>query len=409
MTDLLTAATTRRPSDRRPAAEPQRRPLALGAAFAGAVASGSVLVGCMALALVGWFASDAGGYGQTTDALRVAADAWLLGLGAHLELTHASITLVPLGLTLLSTYVAFRLGRWAALTSEVDDAGTAALGTVVLAGIYGVVAVLTAVLASVPTAEPNLGRAFTGGLLVGLLGGGAGIAAGAGDRVPGWSRLPAGPRIVLRGGLASVLLVVAAAALLLTVSLLADLTSAANVLARLHVDAAGGGLATVLVATVTPNAVLLAGSYLLGPGFAVGTGTLVSPTSVVLGPVPAFPLLAALPHEGVQPWWTSALIAVPALAALAGVVLAMRRDPVEDWPSGALRGLLAGLLGGVVLTVVVLLAGGSVGPGRMADVGASPAATAGFALLALGLGGLLGGLLSVVLARRAGRDAEVTG
>ena len=403
MTDLLAASRTRTTDG--DSAGP-RRPLALGAAFAGAVAAGSVLVGCMAMALVGWFASDAGGHGDTRDALRVGADAWLLGLGARLDLTHASISLAPLGLTLLCGYVAFRLGRWAALTSAADDGPTVLLGSVVLAGIYGVVAVLTAVLASTAVAEPHLGRAFTGGFAVALAGGGTGLLNGSGQGRAWWARVPAGLRSVLRGALAAVLLVEVAAALLLTVALLLDLNAAANVLARLHAEGSGGALYTVVVAAVTPNAVLLTASYLLGPGFAVGAGTVVSPTAVVLGPVPAFPLLAALPHEGPPSSWTSLLLTVPVLLAAAATVLAQRRHPATDYPTGAVRGLLSGLVGGLLLTALVLLAGGSVGPGRMADVGAAPLATLAAALVSMVPGGLLGGLLATAWQSRRGPGDE---
>src|SRR5205085_2434701 len=97
--------------------------------------------------------------------------------------------------------------------------------------------------------------------------------------------------------------VFAAAAVLLSVALVLRLDTAANVLSRLHADTTGGLLYVVLVATVAPNAVLLGGSYLLGPGFAVGTGTVVSTSVVTLGPVPAFPLLAALPTDTTPSAW----------------------------------------------------------------------------------------------------------
>ena len=400
MTDLLTATRRLRTGDGDRPAAPQQRPLAVGAAFAGAVASLSVLFGCLALALAGWFASDAA-HGRTPDALRVGADAWLLGLGAHLDLTGAQLTFVPLGVTLVCVYVAHRLGRWAALTSAVEDRLTVGLGTVVLAGIYGVVALLTAVLASVPGAEPHLLRAFAGGAVVGLVGGGSGIAAGAGHDTGWWSRLPGGLRCVTRSALGGVLLLLAVSSVLLALSLLRDLTAAANVLARLHVDGPGGALATVLVAALTPNAVLLTGSYLLGPGFAVGAGTVVSPTSVLLGPVPAFPLLAALPPEGTPAWWTAGLLAVPALCSALGAGLALRRDPVEDYASAALRGLLGGLVAAVLLSVLVSVAGGAVGPGRMAVVGASTLATLAAAVASMVVGGVVGGLVTVALSRRA--------
>ena len=165
-------------------------------------------------------------------------------------------------------------------------------------------------------------------------------------------------------------------------------------------DVSGGLLYTLLVAAVAPNAVLLTGSYLLGPGFAVGTGTLVSPASVVLGPVPAFPLLAALPSPGTPPDWFAGLVALPVLAAALGVVVMQRRHPVFSYEAGAARGLGSGLAGGLLVTAAVALAGGSVGPGRMSDVGAPLLDTLIAATVAMGVGGLFGGVVVTWWARR---------
>ena len=402
MTELLDPRTRPAPSGTG-TSRPVLRPLALGAAVAGVVASGAVLLGCMALGLVGWFGSDAGSHGDTRDAIRVGADGWLMAHGAHLHLATggvtADITMVPLGLTVLCVYVAHRLGAWAARTSTVEDTGTVALGTVVMAGLYGVVALLTAVLSATAGVEAGLLRAFGGGFAVGLLGGGSGILAGS--RVVEWrSRVPETVRAVLKGALAAALLLVAAASVLLALALLLDLGAAANVLSRLHTDATGGALYTVLVALVAPNAVLLTGSYLLGPGFAVGTGTLVSPSAVTLGPVPAFPLLAALPAQGTPPAWTDALVATPVLAGILAAVLVVRRFPALELGTGAVRGLGSGVLGGVLVTVLVTLAGGAVGPGRMADVGADLGPTFLAATVAMGVGGLVGGVAATWWSRR---------
>ncbi len=404
MTDLLTAVSTRI-TPQRGAAPAAARPLWLSAGLAGLTGAGTVLLGCMALGLVGWFASDAGTHGDTRDALRVGADAWLLGHGAHLELVGATISAVPLGLTLFCAYVTFRLGRWATATSAPEDLAGTGLAAVVLAGLYGVVAVVTAVLASLPAAGLGAGRAFVGGFLVALLGGGAGLLvdAPAGARLR--SRLPESLRAVVRGALASVLLVFAAGALLVVAALLLDLGEAANVLSRLHPDAAGAGLYTVVVAGVAPNAALLGSAYLLGPGFAVGTGTLVSPAMVVLGPVPAFPLLAALPRTGAGPAWATALVGVPALLAAQAAALVVRRHPDPGYETGALRGLASGVIGGVLVALAVHVAGGSVGPGRMADVGAPFLDVLAAATVALGVGGLVGGLTATWWQRRSGNAA----
>jgi hypothetical protein len=404
MTELLDPPGTR-PSPRvdRDGAD-RTRSLAVGAAVAGAAAALLVLLGCMAIALAGWFASEAGALGTTRTALRVGTDGWLLAQGVHLHLatgsTAATITVVPLGLTLVCGYAAHRLGRWASATSVVEDARSLLLGAVVLAGVYGLVALVAAVVASTASAELGLVGSFAGGFLVALVGGGSGLLRGARDVVDWRASVPPVVRSVATGAVSAVLLLVAAASLLLAVALLLDLGTAANVLSRLHADVSGGLLSTGLVAALAPNAVLLTGSYLVGPGFALGTGTLVSPAAVTLGPVPAFPLLAALPTPGTQPAWLSALVAAPVLAAGLGVIVMLRRQPAMTYDSGVLRGLAAGVCGGLLLTALVLLAGGAVGPGRMSDIGAPLLDTLVAATVAMGLGGLVVGVAGTWWARR---------
>jgi hypothetical protein len=404
MTDLLDPPGTR--TARGPSAGGgAQRSVAVGAAVAGVTAALLVLAACMALGLVAWFASDAGAHGTTRDALRVGTDGWLLAQGAHLHLStgavSATITALPLGLTLLSAYAAHRLGRWAAATSAVEDARALLLGSLVLAGTYALVALVSALLASTATAEPGLLSAPAGAFLVALVGGGTGMLRGRPDVVDWRDRVPEPVRATALGALASTLLVLAAASVLLTVALLVDFGSAANVLSRLHADVPGGLLSTVLVAAVAPNAVLLSGSYLLGPGFAVGTGTVVSPAGVTLGSVPAFPLLAALPSPGTQPDWLVALVAAPLVAAMAGTTLMLRRHPALTLGSGAVRGLGSGVAGGLLLTAAIALAGGAVGPGRMADIGAGPLDTLVSATVAMGLGGLVAGVAATWWARRS--------
>lgn len=387
MTSLLSP-----PGPARPAASgPVGRPLWLSAGFAGVVAAGSVLLSCLALGLVGWFASEAGAHGDTRDALRVGADAWLLAHGSGLVLPAATVGMVPLGLTVLCGYVAYRLGRWARETSAAEDDLGVALAAVVLAGCYAVVAFGTAAVAALPSAQPGLVRSLAGAFVLALLGGGAGLARGGPLTVTG--RLPESVVAVFRGGLGMAMAVTAAGALLVTTALALDIGAGANVLSRLHADGPGSALYTLVVAAFAPNAALLGGAYLLGPGFAVGAGTVVSPSAVALGPLPAFPLLAALPAPGPGPVWAPALIGVPVLVALLVGALTARRHPAPGYQGGAVRGLGAGVLGGLLVAVLVHRSGGAAGPGRMAEVGAPFPETLGAAVVALGVGGLLGGAL----------------
>jgi hypothetical protein len=388
MSDLLTSA---RPGSARADGE-EGRSLVPAAALAGAVAAVSVLLGLMALSLVGWLTTDSGRHGDTPDALRVGADAWLLGHGAGLRVDGAEVTVVPLGVTLFCGYVVLRLATWAAGAAVVRGPGTLVLGGVVLALSYATSAGVTAILASAPEAGLSAIRAFLGGFLVGGAFAAPGLLTGSG-RWPEWrERVPRWLRAVLVGALTTVMLMLAVGAAVLLVALLRDFGSAATVLSRLHTEPAGGLLYTLVASTFVPNAVLLSCAYLVGPGFAVGTGTVVSPSAVVLGPVPAFPLLAALPGEGDTPWWTTVLVATPVLVSLLAAWLVAGRYPVEQYEMAALRGLVSGALAGVLLGGLVALAGGAVGPGRMAEVGAAVPPVALNGAVAMGVGGIVGGL-----------------
>lgn len=373
---------------------------------AGVAAAGSTLLLAVGVALTGWFAADAGRYGDTRDAVRVGADAWLLAHGAGLGLDTVTVTIAPLALTLLSGFAVFRAAARAAsvagLTGRPSDLRPALTCAGVLATGYGLVAMVTAVLAAHPAAEPDLLRALLGGFLLGLVAGGAGVAAGSRQGRVLLGGLPDGARAVLLAGAASVLAVLTAAAALVAGALVADFGTAATVLSRLHLDGAAGLMFTLVGVGFVPNAVLLAVGYLLGPGFVVGTGTVVSPSLVALGPVPAFPLLAALPGDGATPDWAGALVGVPVLLTVAATALAFRVLPTDRVEHGALRGLAGGLLAALALTCLVALAGGAAGPGRMSEVGAPVGTTLLAAVVSCGGGGLLGGGLGACWRRPPG-------
>jgi hypothetical protein len=158
---------------------------------------------------------------------------------------------------------------------------------------------------------------------------------------------------------------------------------------------------TLVTMAVAPNAVLFGSAYLLGPGFAVGTGTVVSPAAVSLGPVPAFPLLAALPDSGATPEWTMGFLAVPVVVAVVGAVLAQQAYRVPAYDSAALRGFGCGFGAALLSTVAIALAGGPMGTGRMADIGAPLGEVLVSAVAAMSLAGLVAGVTTAWWQRRA--------
>ncbi len=406
MADLLSpvSSRTRRPP-RRPAPgnagdADTRRPLVLGAALAGIASPAVALLLLWAIGLVGWFAADGGSHGTTRSVLRLATDTWLLAHGADLAVKGAVVTATPLGLTLLCGWLTYRAGRWAGATSAPEELRGVGMATVVVAGVYGVVALLAAVLASAPSASPSIAGSFLGGSLLAAVAGGAGLLRGSGRAGELRRRVPVALLAVLHGAATVVLAMAALGALLVAVALVFRGPAAIGVLEALDADLAGGLMMLLLLAGIAPNLSLLADGYLLGPGFAVGTGTVVSPQDVVTGPVPSVPVLAALPENGWTPGWVMAVLAVPVLVGAVAGFLTARTHPTHRWADGAWRALGAGALGSLLLAVAASAAGGAIGPGRMADIGVAFLGTFLAALLAIAPAAALGGLLGTWWVRR---------
>jgi len=391
-----------------------RRPLLLVAALGGVAAAGVLLTICLALGVTGWFLADAGSHGQPRDALRIGAMAWLLAHGSGVVVGGVSVTAVPLLLTMAAAWLVWRVGHSvgdsvsghgpdADQISDGERDWTVPTATVALAAGYLSVTGLTLVLAGTPQTDPSAPRALAWALLLTLLVGGPAIAVGSG-RAAIWAALvpphlraaAATCAAILRGFLLAALVALLAALVL-------DLGTAANVVSGLGLS---GGETSVYAGVSTlllPNATIFAGSYLLGPGFAVGAQTLVSPTVVVTGPLPAFPLLAALPDSGPTPGWAVWLVALPALVAAVAAGRAQRRRPTLRWDRGALRGCAGGVAAGIVLGLLASIAGGAVGPGRMQVVGPAATDVLVHAVTAFGIGGLVGGLVMTWWQRRARR------
>ena len=404
----MTAILTPPRAPERPAVH---RPLTLLATLAGAAAAGSVLAVCLAAGVIGWFITDGGVHGEPRDGLRTGALVWLMSHGSGVSVQGTPVTAVPLGLTLLVGWVVWRFGLrlGEAVAGHGPDADalsdgerdwTVPLATMLYAASYAVVAIVTLVLAGSPQTRPSEGRVLLWSLVLTVLLGGVAIASGSGRLAVWLSLVP--PSVRATGQAAGSVLVwfLLTATLVFVVALALDFGTAMNVLSRLHTDTGDAVLFSALVLLLVPNAVVFSAAYLLGPGFAVGTGTLVSPTVVAVGAVPMFPLLAALPDNGPTPAWTPALMALPVLAAVVGVARSQRRTPTTAWDQGALRGVVAGVLAAFAVAVLAAVAGGAVGPGRMADVGPSAGQVLVHAIPALGGGGLLGGLLATWRQRR---------
>jgi hypothetical protein len=410
MTSLLPASRRTALGDARTDAA-HRRPLVLLAALAGVAAAGATLLVCLAGGVIGWFLTDAGAHGAPRDGLRVGATGWLMAHGSGVWVQGVHVTAVPLGLTLLAAVVVWRLGL--RLGDSVSGHGpdadaiadgvrdwTVASATVVLTLGYAGVVVVTHRLAATPASAPSLLRALVWTALLCTLVGGTAVAIGSGRAAIWASFLPISVRAAAAAAWRTLVWYAAASAAVLLVALVVDWDGAVNVMSQLHTSVGAATLLVGLCLLLVPNATLFTGSYLLGPGFAVGAHTVVTPTAVTLGPLPMFPLLAALPDAGPTPGWAAALLALPPVVTAVAVHRALRRYPTTRWDEAALRGAGAGLICAVAFALLAAFSGGAVGPGRMADVGPFVFQVLLHGIATFGLGGLVGSMTATWRHRR---------
>jgi hypothetical protein len=401
MTASSTPSARPRPSLRRPQpAQPEPRRLVLAGALTAAVA-GVVGLAVVTVAVVLVEALDDRSHAGLLDTVRTGAQLWLVAHGTHLELPDGRLGLLPLGLAALPLVLTWRAGRRVATTAAAAGRGSGGRAAVRVAGAVAVpyAAVVTAVaVACADDVRPVPWTALVAGLGVAAVGAGAAALRVCAQGL--LQRVPARVAAVGAAAVAAVVVLVGAGSLLVAVALGAQLGEGAE-LARASGAGIAGGVALLLLGlALAPNAALWGVSWLAGPGFTVGLETSVGPFGVDAGPVPAVPLLAALPAGAPPTVVALVVLLVPVLAGVcaAGVLhrrLRLATDAFSGWQAAVHAGS-CGAAAGVMVAALAALSGGAVGDERLSVVG--PAATQVGAAVAVEVA--LGALAAVLVLRR---------
>ncbi|MGY1708113.1 DUF6350 family protein [Geodermatophilus sp. SYSU D00758] len=354
---------------------PDRAPAVAAVAAAAVTALG--LAG-LALAVVVVQTLDPSGGLPFGGSLRLAGQLWLLAQGGELTLPWGPLALAPLLVTLLLACGLASAGRVVVRACDLTGTRAAATAVGVLAAVHALLTVGVALAVDTASARVGLVPAVLGAAVLALAAAGWGVGreSGALDLVVG--RLPDAVRPLLRGVLAGWLTAVALGLAVVAVALASDTGGYAAVSRSLGGAGAGALGLLALGVLLLPNAAAGALGVAAGPGLAVGSGTLVSVHGVTLGTVPALPLLAALPDTQAVPLLAFASQVVPALAGVVtGTTLGRHLgDSSAGSVVAGLWGVLAGVLLGVACGLFAWVAGGSLGDGALAQVGAPPVATA---------------------------------
>ena len=374
--------------DRLPRPSGAPRPLVVTGAIAAAAAAGTGLVALTLLVLAGWIAAPHAGIGLT-GVLRAAAALWLVGHHVGFTLHGAGrIGLLPLGLVLLPGALLWRAGRWVVSSGGVARLRHVGYAALALAVPYALVSGALALASASRLATPSAPQAVLAGFLLALVAGGLG---GARALAP-WRQiaglLAVRLRLVILGGTGALAVLAVAGGVLAGASLAAHLGQFRSVDAVLAPGLVGDILLLLAQLAYVPNAIIWAISFMLGPGFAFGTGTVVAPTGSALGSLPAFPMLAALPagvHSALPAWLSVAVLALPYLAGAFGGLLMTRAAPALSLEAAPLLGFASGALAGCVTGALAAFAGGPLGDGRLAAVGPSGWQVAAVASLEVGV------------------------
>lgn len=349
---------------------------------------------------------------------RAAADIWLAGHGVDLTITLDPVlaanvglpgaekpflvSIAPLFFSVLTILLGVRLGR------KSLESGARFVGPVAAISTFGGLTVFIALSVINVNAMPTMWMAlsfptaiFGVGLFIGArgeIGHSGGRAERLQQRVTEWAfGLPLQVRAVLasslRGGIAAAAMVAGISAVVLSVLLIANFSTILGLYEGLQGGGGGSLILTAAQLMFMPNFVMWVASWFVGTGFALGTGSSVSPVGTELGLVPALPILGAMPTADLAFGFVGLIVPIAAgfFAAFfirPSLVRVLGATPALRWMIFTVLGIA--LVGGALIGFLAWASGGAAGPGRLVDVGPNALRTGGVAAVEFLIAAMLG-------------------
>ena len=365
----------------------------------------------------------------------MSAHLWLLIHGVPLDLAAAfgasagTMTLVPLGLSVLPLLLCYRSGRRLARASYEGEFLIPVLsGSVTYAlissAMYGWASPHPQPLQALNAALVPLGI-----VVAGLMWGGYREARSLSrmvgvDTAEQISQMSQYSRwagsyawAVVRAAVVAFVALVGLGAVLLGIGILAGWSQIVATYQELHAGAVGDTAVTLLQLGFLPNLVIYAIAWSTGAGFSFGAGTSVGLTSSDVGTLPMLPILGAVP-ESMGTFGLVGLLVPLGAGAIAGWwFLREGEDHLDEWValkvpfrplSALISAVVLGVMTGIMTSFGALWLGwisyGSLGIGRFTEVGAEPLTFAAHTALTVGAGVTFGMLLSRALVPDSSRE-----
>ena len=365
----------------------------------------------------------------------MSAHLWLLIHGVPLDLAAAfgasagTMTLVPLGLSVLPLLLCYRSGRRLARASYEGEFLIPVLsGSVTYAlissAMYGWASPHPQPLQALNAALVPLGI-----VVAGLMWGGYREARSLSrmvgvDTAEQISQMSQYSRwagsyawAVVRAAVVAFVALVGLGAVLLGIGILAGWSQIVATYQELHAGAVGDTAVTLLQLGFLPNLVIYAIAWSTGAGFSFGAGTSVGLTSSDVGTLPMLPILGAVPESMGTAGLLGLLVPLTAGAIAGWWFLREGEDHLDEWValkvpfrplSALISAVVLGVMTGILTSFGALWLGwisyGSLGIGRFTEVGAEPLTFAAHTALTVGAGVTFGMLLSRALVPDSSRE-----
>jgi hypothetical protein len=357
---------------------------AIASARSAAIRSGALAaIGTWAVvvlpALVGWLAAPEGSLGWFS-AVQVGTAIWFAGHGQSIGGSGVTISLTPVALFLLFVYVTSRWGRRLigterAVVSRGEWGRVAKLG-IVPGFVIGYIcaAAVFSLLTLGGTVAPGV-AALPGTALVPVVALGYLLLRPGEPEAPGFVRgwFRRGPAWLSSawgiGWRGAALLFVAGLAIVV-LRILVSLDEVLRIHGEYGLGFAAGTIVVLAQVLLLGNAATWALAFVAGPGFAIATGSVISPAAAHPGLMPLVPVLGALPDEADYP---SAMYAVALIPFLCGVVIGRWVDRDLEFFGDTRARLLATSTAATIavgaIGLLTWLGNGSIGVERLASVG----------------------------------------
>ena len=365
----------------------------------------------------------------------MSAHLWLLIHGVPLDLTAAfgastgTMTLVPLGLSILPLMLCYRSGRRLARASYEGEFLIPVLSGSVTYALISSVMYGWASPHPQPLHALNAALVPLGIVVAGLMWGGYREARSLSrmvgvDTAEQISQMSQYSRwagsyawAVVRAAVVAFVALIGLGAVLLGIGILAGWSQIIATYQELHAGAVGDTAVTLLQLGFLPNLVIYAMAWSTGAGFSFGAGTSVGLTSSDAGTLPILPILGAVP-ESMGAFGLVGLLVPLGAGAIAGWwFLREGEDHLDEWValkvpfrplSALISAVVLGVMTGIMTSFGALWLGwisyGSLGIGRFTEVGAEPLTFAAHTALTVGAGVTFGMLLSRALVPDSSRE-----